>query len=190
ERHHEIGDMVEPLPSPSVEFRGLSVARRQRINLIVASGEAEREPFLSLAAEFREPVRRTMIGREFVSEPISLAKKVGIPDAGLLPQFAACRGLQVFAVVDATLRHLPFEAGQNDLGPIVAKAAADQHASIAIEQRDPHIGAKGLWRRHSGFSTRRSYTRSRRTSPELRSLIRQWRTTVSAAGSARLSRPR
>ena len=30
ERHHEIGDPVEPFPSPSVEFRRLAVARRQR----------------------------------------------------------------------------------------------------------------------------------------------------------------
>src|SRR3954466_7931636 len=49
ERHHEIGDMVEPLPAPLVEFRLLSVARRQRIDFAVLAGEAQREPFLALA---------------------------------------------------------------------------------------------------------------------------------------------
>ena len=57
ERHDEIGDAIEPLPSPPVEFRRLTVARRQRIDFVIASGEAQREPFLALAAEFREPVR-------------------------------------------------------------------------------------------------------------------------------------
>jgi F-type H+-transporting ATPase subunit epsilon len=56
ERHHEIGNAVEPLPSPSVEFRRLAVARRQRIDLIIASCETQREPFLPLAAEFRQAV--------------------------------------------------------------------------------------------------------------------------------------
>src|SRR6266849_10673942 len=51
ERHHEIGDAVEPLPSPLVEFRRLAVARRQRIDFVVASCETQREPFLPLAAE-------------------------------------------------------------------------------------------------------------------------------------------
>ena len=53
ERHHKIGYAVEPLPSPRVEFRRLAVARRQRIDLVIASCETQREPFLSLAAEFR-----------------------------------------------------------------------------------------------------------------------------------------
>ena len=57
ERHHEIGDAVEPLPAPGVEFRGLAVARRQRIDLALAACKAQREPFLPLAAEFGEAVR-------------------------------------------------------------------------------------------------------------------------------------
>src|SRR4051794_5990454 len=58
ERHHEIGDPIEAFPSPCVEFGRLAVARRQRIDLLVASEKAQREPFLPLAAEFREPMRR------------------------------------------------------------------------------------------------------------------------------------
>src|SRR5512140_838994 len=49
ERHHEIGDAVEPFPSPLVEFRRLAVTRRQRIDFIVAPGKAQREPLLALA---------------------------------------------------------------------------------------------------------------------------------------------
>ncbi len=51
ERHHQIGDAVEPLPSPRVEFRRLAVARRQRIDLVITSCETQRKPFLPLAAE-------------------------------------------------------------------------------------------------------------------------------------------
>ena len=79
ERHHEIGDAVEPLPAPCVEFRRLVVARRQRIDLVIAAGEAQREPFLPLAAEFRQPVRRRpVIGRKLVSQPVGLAEIVGV----------------------------------------------------------------------------------------------------------------
>ena len=56
ERHDQIGDAVEPLPSPLVEFRGLTVARCQRIDLVVAPNETQREPFLALAAEFCQPM--------------------------------------------------------------------------------------------------------------------------------------
>ena len=56
EGHDEIGDKVEPLPSPSIELRRLAVARGQRIDFLVGTGETQCEPFLPLAAEFREPV--------------------------------------------------------------------------------------------------------------------------------------
>jgi hypothetical protein len=53
-RHHEIGNAVEPLPSPLVEFRRLSVARCQRIDFVIGACETQREPFLALATEFRQ----------------------------------------------------------------------------------------------------------------------------------------
>src|SRR6478752_4617143 len=49
ERHDQIGDAVETFPAPGIELRRLPVARRQRIDLIVAPGIAQREPFLPLA---------------------------------------------------------------------------------------------------------------------------------------------
>src|SRR3954454_527718 len=71
ERDHQIGDAIEPLPAPGIEFRRLAVARRQRIDLVIASGKAQRKPFLPLAAEFGEPVRgRSVIGWKLVGQPI------------------------------------------------------------------------------------------------------------------------
>src|SRR6267142_2571882 len=55
ERHHQIGDAIELLPAPLIEFRRLAVARRQRIDLAVMPGKTQREPFLALAAEFGQP---------------------------------------------------------------------------------------------------------------------------------------
>jgi hypothetical protein len=56
ERHDKVGNQLEPLPSPLVKFRRLAVARCQRIDFVFGSREAQRKPFLPLAAEFREPV--------------------------------------------------------------------------------------------------------------------------------------
>ena len=56
ERHDDIGDAIEPFPSPLVEFRRLAVANLQRIDLVVGAGETQREPFLALAAESCEPM--------------------------------------------------------------------------------------------------------------------------------------
>src|ERR1700756_2481967 len=78
EWHHEIGDAVETFPAPGIELGGLVVARRQRIDVCFAAGEAQREPFLALAAEFAEPVRRPEIGRKLVNQPVGLAEIGGI----------------------------------------------------------------------------------------------------------------
>src|SRR5882757_5507052 len=45
ERHYEIGDASQLLPAPQVKFGRLPVARRQRVDLVVAPGVAQREPF-------------------------------------------------------------------------------------------------------------------------------------------------
>ena len=55
---------------------------------------------------------------------------------------------QIFAVVDAALRHLPFQPGQDDLGTIAAEAAADQHPALRVEQRDADIETIGLVEGH------------------------------------------
>src|SRR5215467_13977438 len=54
----------------------------------------------------------------------------------------------VFAVIDTALRHLPLEPGKNDLGPVVAKAPADQDPPLLTEQGDSDVGAIALVGRH------------------------------------------
>src|SRR5579859_861390 len=152
ERHDKVGDAVEALPSPGIELSGLVVARRQRIDLRLVAGKAQRKPFLPLPTELCEPMRRTIIGREFVNEPIGLAEIFGAPDARLLPQLAQRRGAQILARIDAALRHLPFETRQDDLRSVVAKASADQDQAAGVEQGDPDIEAIGLLLRHSKLS--------------------------------------
>src|SRR5882724_1389650 len=46
ERHDQIGDAVETFPAPLIELGRLAIARRQRVDLVVAAGVAQREPFL------------------------------------------------------------------------------------------------------------------------------------------------
>src|SRR5882762_6073684 len=128
ERHDQIGDAVEPLPAPGIEFGRLAVARRQRVDLVVAAGEPQREPFLPLAAELGEAMRgRSVIGWNFIFYPIGLAEIFGADRPGLLPEFAHDGIARVLVGVDAALRHLPFQPGKNDFRSVVAEAAADQH---------------------------------------------------------------
>ena len=98
-----------------------------------------------IATEFGEAVvGRSGIGRELVIHPVGLAEMVGAAYAGLLPELAHDSLARVLVGVDAALGHLPFEAGQNDFGPVVPESAADQHLAGAVEQGDPHIGAVGF----------------------------------------------
>src|SRR4051812_11416820 len=89
ERHDQIGDAIKPFPAPLVELRRLAVARRQRVDLVVAPGEPQREPLLALAAEFGEAMRGwAVIGRKLVSHPAGFAEMFGADRAGLFPEFA------------------------------------------------------------------------------------------------------
>src|SRR5262249_471579 len=145
ERDDEIGDAVEPLPAPGIEFGRLVVARRRRIDLVVAAGKTQCEPFLALAAESGEPVgRRPAVRPKLVSQPIRLGEMDRTPPPRLFPEFAQRRLAKILALVDAALRHLPFESRQDDLGTIAAEAAADQHAAFRIEQRNADIGTIGF----------------------------------------------
>src|SRR6266436_3370697 len=141
ERHHEIGDAVEPFPAPAIKFGRLAVAWRQRVDIPIISRETQREPFLPLAAEFGESVRRSLIGRKLVSEPARFAEIVGQRHAGLFPEFAQRGGAQVFAFVDAALRHLPLKSGKDDLRPVVLETPSDQDLTGRVEEGDAHIRA-------------------------------------------------
>src|SRR5262249_24983964 len=139
--NHQIGDPIEPLPAPGVELRGLLVARGERIDIRIVPPEAQREPFLALTAELAEPMRWSVIGRKFVNQPVGLAENVGLGHAGLFPELAPYRRAQVFALVNATLRHLPLQTRQDDFRSVILEPASDQDLSRAIEKGDAHIGA-------------------------------------------------
>src|ERR1700730_16127190 len=86
DRPHEVGDAVEPFPSPLVEFRRLIVAWCQRIDLVIGPCETQRKPFLALAAEFGEPMRRRYgEWRKLVGQPVGFAEIAGVGHAGLFP---------------------------------------------------------------------------------------------------------
>ena len=69
---------------------------------------------------------------------------LGADRAGLFPEFAHDGIARILVGVDAALRHLPFEARENDFRPVVAEASADQHLTRGVEQGDPDIGSVGL----------------------------------------------
>src|SRR3954467_12428719 len=94
ERHDQRGDIRERLPAPGVELRLLIVAPGRHGDLALVAGEAKCEPLLPLAAEFRQPGRRSAVGRsavgrEVVGEPVrGLAEIRNRGDAGLLVKLA------------------------------------------------------------------------------------------------------
>src|SRR5882724_6955416 len=158
ERHDEVGDAVEPFPAPGIEFGRLAVARRQRVDVVVTSGETQREPFLPLATELGEAVRRSVIGRKVVSQPAGLAEIIGLRHARLFPELAQRRGAQIFAIVDAALRHLPLKAGEDDLRSIVLEAPSDKDLTGRIEEGDTHIRAIGFVVGHTASPEAGAYT--------------------------------
>src|SRR5581483_9110978 len=131
-------------PTPLVEFRLLIVAGRERVDFVFAADEAKGEPFLPLAAEDRETMRRAVIGRKVVGHPAGLGEIFGTPHTGLFPEFAEHRFPRILVLVDATLRHLPFEARQDDFRPVVLETARDEDAALLVEQRDTDIRTIGL----------------------------------------------
>src|ERR1700733_14899548 len=122
------------------------------MDFLLGAGEAQRKPFLPLAAKLRQPVRwRTRIGRKLVTQPIGLAEIVGAFHAGLFPKLAHDRGARIFLPVDSALRHLPLKAGENDLRAVVPESPSDQNLAGGIEQRNADIGTVRFFFGHSGL---------------------------------------
>ena len=135
------GNQLEPLPSPLVEFRLLAVARCQRIDFVFGSREAQRKPFLPLAAEFGEAMRgRSVIGRKFVGHPVGFSEIVGGHRAGLFPEFAHHGRARIFVRVDAALRHLPHMCCVDMFGPVCSPS--DENQSGAVEHH--HAGTRAI----------------------------------------------
>ena len=122
-------------PIARVEFRRLAVARCQRIDFLLEPVKRSANHFAA-GRGIRQPMRGGRQGRKFVSQPIGLAEIVGALHAGLFPEFAHHRLARIFLGVDAALRHLPFQARENDLRAVVPESPSDQDLASGIEQRN------------------------------------------------------
>ncbi len=142
ERDDEVGKVAHRLPAPLDEFGLVAAGRRRDVDLALVAGEAQRVPFLRLAAIFALPGVLGDILRQVVVEPagnfVELADR---RDVGLFLQFAQRGGPRVLALVDAALRHLPHMREVDVLGPL--GAPADEHEAGAIEHHDADAGAIG-----------------------------------------------
>ena len=95
------------------------------IDLVLRAGEAQREPFLLLAAIFALPGLADDFARNVVGEPVrDFAETLDRADIGLFAQFAQRRRPWLFAGIDAALRHLPGMGEVDMFRP--ADAAADE----------------------------------------------------------------
>src|SRR6267142_192623 len=90
ERHDEIGKPFHRLPSPGDEFGVVGAAAGGRdVDLAVVSGEAQRVPFLGLAAIFAAPGPADDLARDVVGQLVGdFAEPLDRTDAGLLVEFA------------------------------------------------------------------------------------------------------
>ena len=89
----------------------------------------------------------TEVFGELVGQPVGLGEVAGVAHAGFLPQLAHHRRARILIRIDAALGHLPFEARQDDLGAVVAKAMADQDKASRVEQRDSDMASVRLFQR-------------------------------------------
>ena len=112
------------------------------VDLALVAGEAQREPFLRLAAIFALPGLADDLARDVVGQPIvDLAELLDRADVGLLVELAQRRRLWILALVDAALRHLPGMRLVDVLGPV--DAPADEDAGLAVEHHHADAGAIG-----------------------------------------------
>jgi hypothetical protein len=118
--------------------------RRLEIDLALRAPEAQRKPFLLLAAVAAlqgeaDEVRRQVIGQPFGM----LAQHFCIARADFLFELAQGGGARVFAGIDAALRHLP------GLDALV-DPLADEDAAFAVEQHHADAGTIGQLGSHGG----------------------------------------
>src|SRR5262245_50662756 len=99
------------------------------VDFRILSGEAQRVPFLRLAAKPAFPRLPDNVARNVVAQPFrDFAELLDRADAGLLMELPQRRLVGVLALVDAALRHLPGMSGVHVLGP--AAPLADEHPPV------------------------------------------------------------
>src|SRR6266478_5764065 len=134
ERNDQIGKILHRLPTPVDELRLVATAAGTRhIDLVVLAGEANRVPFLPLAAIAALPGAPGNGAWNVIDQPVrDLAELLDRADTGFLVELAL-RGLPgVLAGIDAALRHLP-NVGFVDVFD-AAGAATDEDEPFRVDQ--------------------------------------------------------
>ena len=135
ERHDQVENLAHGRPAPLVEFLG--VARRMEIDLAVFAGEAQRKPFLCLAAVFALPgLADQLFGQVVIVPAAGFRNHMGGGDGGLLREFAQCGCCRILALVDAALRHLPKKGRDHRVEVALAASPTEEDAPMRIEQGD------------------------------------------------------
>src|SRR5580692_5986408 len=112
ERHDQIRHVLHRFPAPRGEFRFMAAGGIGEVDLALRAGEAQRKPFLFLAAIFAFPRLADDFARDVVAEPfVDLGEPLDRPDIGLFVQFAQRRRPWLFARVNTALWHLPGMGG-------------------------------------------------------------------------------
>lgn len=147
ERHDQVGNVLQRLPPPRSELSLDGAIGMQDIDFALGTGEAQREPFLRLAAKPAFPGLTGDLARYVVFEPFrDLADAFHGANIGFFAKFPQRGGPRLFAVVDATLRKLP-GMGQVDVFGS-ADAAADKSQAVAVEKHD--ADARTVWKIFEG----------------------------------------
>src|SRR5260221_12522730 len=134
ERTDQLGKFLHRLPPPAHEFRFVAAAAGTRdIDFVVPAGEANRVPFLPLAAIAALPGAPGNRAWNVIDQPVrDLAELLDRADTGFLVELAL-RGLPgVLAGIDAALRHLP-NVGFVDVFD-AAGAATDEDEPFRVDQ--------------------------------------------------------
>src|SRR5215211_4137172 len=139
----EVGQAIHALPAPGVEF-GLAPGRVADVDLLVLSGEAEREPLLALPPEAASPGAPGDDGRKVVAVPFRrLGEELGRAHAGLLVELAERRLAGALAGVDAALRHLPGIGVRSLVGLSLGIPPPEEDETLPVQKHDSDAGAVG-----------------------------------------------
>ena len=88
ERHDQVGKLLHRLPAPFDEFRLVAAGRMRDVDLAVVAGEAQRVPFLRLAAIFALPGLADDLARNVVAEPVRRSRRASRPSGCWSPRRA------------------------------------------------------------------------------------------------------
>src|SRR5215469_13062859 len=115
---------------------------RMKIDVAVLARETHGEPFLALAAKFAVKGYSQQMRRQIIGHPVwHFGNYPGLVGARFFFQFAQCRLARLFALVNATLRHLPAFEG-------LINALTDENQALVVQEHYAHSGPVWKRRRH------------------------------------------